>query len=109
MGKSPEEIEEMRRRKLEKQGFDRKKGAVMGDEEAGPGLGPISPSLPASEDKLLPPAGGIKGKQGKAPKGPGKKIRIKCPKCDKIQTVTTTKRPIEFLCTNCGMKLVLKK
>ena len=45
-------------------------------------------------------------KEGK--KG-GKVVKIKCPKCDKIQTVTTPKRPLEFGCDGCGMKLVLKK
>jgi hypothetical protein len=102
MGKSPEEIEDMRRKKFEKQMMDKKRpgAAAPGAEE---GLRP-PPTLPASEDKLLPPARG-KGKKTEA----GKPVKIKCPKCDKIQKVTSTKRPIEFLCSNCGMKLVLKK
>ena len=51
-------------------------------------------------------------KEGPAPKEGrkgGKVVKIKCPKCDKIQTVTTPKRPLEFGCDGCGMKLVLKK
>lgn len=103
MGKSPEEIEDMRRKKYEKQMIDKKRpgAGAPGAEE---GLRP-PPTLPAaSEDKLLPPARG-KGKKAEG----DKPVKIKCPKCDKIQKVTSTKRPIEFLCSNCGMKLVLKK
>ena len=40
---------------------------------------------------------------------PAKAVKIKCPKCDIIQTVTSPKRPLEFECEDCGMKLILKK
>jgi uncharacterized membrane protein len=40
---------------------------------------------------------------------PVKATKIKCPKCDKIQTVPSAKRPIEFGCDDCGQKLVLRK
>jgi uncharacterized membrane protein/ribosomal protein S27E len=88
MGKSPEEIKEMRRKRLERGGGEKKRG----------GLGP------AMTDKE--PMG---GDEEERPKAPSKAVRIKCPKCDKIQTVPSSKRPIEFGCSNCGMKLVLKK
>ncbi len=55
------------------------------------------------EEGLEKEAAPKEGKKG------GKVTKIKCPKCDKIQTVTTTKRPLEFGCDGCGMKLVLKK
>ncbi len=84
MGKSPEEIREMRAKRFEKPSMEKKK-PTMGEK----GL---------EEEKETP-----------AKKAPKKGVRIKCPKCDKIQMVTTTKRPIEFSCPNCGMKLVLKK
>ncbi len=88
MGKSPEEIKEMRRKRLEKDTIDKKKS----------GFTPLPErELPGEEAEKTQ-----KGMLGKA-------VRIKCPKCDKIQTVPSVKRPIEFSCTNCGMKLVLKK
>jgi len=40
---------------------------------------------------------------------PTKRVKIKCPKCEKIQTVGSPKRPLEFECDDCGMKLILKK
>ena len=67
---------------------------------AGPGAG-----VKAGKEKEFPEEEKEKPKK----KPSGKVIRIKCPKCDKVQTVTSTKRPIEFGCSNCGMKLVLKK
>ena len=48
-------------------------------------------------------------KKDTAEKTPAKRVKIKCPKCESIQTVTSTKRPLEFECEDCGMKLVLKK
>ncbi len=91
MGKSNEEIQEMRRKRFsERTGFDKKKPGMpmtTPTEREGPALG--------DDDEKL--------------KGPTKAVKIKCPKCDKIQTVPSAKRPIEFPCMNCGMKLVLKK
>ncbi|MFW9878237.1 MAG: NEW3 domain-containing protein, partial [Candidatus Thorarchaeota archaeon] len=83
-GKSYSEIEQRRQMSSEKFAPEKKKGALKDSDEL--------------EEKETP---------GK--KGPGKMVRIKCPKCDKVQNVTSTKRPIEFPCSNCGMKLVLKK
>ncbi len=96
MGKSEEEIQDMRRKRMGKMGADKKK----------PGMGTASGF--DKEVPLLPP-GEEEEKEAPRKKGKGKVMRIKCPKCDKIQTVTSAKRPIEFPCTNCGMKLVLKK
>jgi uncharacterized repeat protein (TIGR01451 family) len=87
MGKSPEEISEMRRKRFEKSG-DKKKPGLKTERET--------------------PRGEEEG-PGPRKKVPGKAVKIKCPKCDRIQAVTTPKRPIEFPCSNCGMKLVLKK
>ena len=83
-GKSFSEIEQRRQMRNENFALDKKKGALK--------------DMDDQEDMEKP---------GK--KGPGKMTRIKCPKCDKVQNVTSTKRPIEFPCSNCGMKLVLKK
>jgi uncharacterized membrane protein/ribosomal protein S27E len=83
-GKPYSEIEQRRQMSSEKFAPEKKKGALKDRDDL--------------EEKEKP---------GK--KGSGKLVRIKCPKCDKVQNVTSTKRPIEFPCSNCGMKLVLKK
>jgi uncharacterized membrane protein/ribosomal protein S27E len=88
MGKSPEEIQDMRRKKLDRGGVDKKRPTFAPEKETS-----------APEEDSDKPSKGI----------PGKAVRIKCPKCDKIQTVPSPKRPIEFSCSTCGMKLVLKK
>jgi ribosomal protein S27E len=104
MGKSPDEIRELRRRRMEKQAGvpEKKRGGL--DIEADRGRA----TLPPMEDKLLPPAD-LKSKEKGGKKVKGKAVKIKCPKCDKIQLITSSQRPIEFPCGNCGMKLVLKK
>jgi ribosomal protein S27E len=94
-GKSPEEIQEMRRKRLDRGSGERRRAT-------GAGAGATFSSI----DKEAPGAG---EDDAEKPKGPSKTVRIKCPKCDKIQTVPSSKRPIEFGCSNCGMKLVLKK
>jgi uncharacterized membrane protein/ribosomal protein S27E len=88
MGKSPDEIRDMRMKKYERFTPETKRSGLKSDKEA-----------PAMEDESEKPR----------KRGSGKVTRIKCPKCDRVQTVTSTKRPIEFPCSNCGMKLVLKK
>ena len=93
LGKSDEEIAEMRRKKIEKFG-----GAGAGVERTKPGV--------KGERELKKPE---EEKESPRKKAAGKAVRIKCPKCDRIQAVKSTKRPIEFPCSNCGMKLVLKK
>ena len=55
-----------------------------------------TPALPESTEK-------------DASEKPTKRVKIKCPKCEKIQTVTSPKRPLDFECDDCGMKLILKK
>ena len=105
MGKSAAEIEEMRKKKFEKQFMEKRKAGQLKEDEMARGA-----ALPPMEDKLLPPASGDKGRPGKKKAaGTGKAVKIKCPKCDKIQNVTSTQRPLDILCSNCGMKLVLKK
>ena len=101
-GKSQEEISEMRRKKWEKTGTG---GIGLERERKRPGLGTTGAAGELGEGP-----GETEGSKtaGIGP-GPGKAVRIKCPKCDKIQTVPSSKRPIEFSCSNCGMKLVLKK
>jgi len=49
------------------------------------------------------------GKKEEAEDKPRKAAKVKCPECDTIQTVTSSKRPIEIDCKKCGTKLVLKK
>jgi uncharacterized membrane protein len=90
MGKSPEEISDMRKKRMEKSyGMEtRRKPSLTMEKET-----------PVDEEAEKP----------KSTAGASKPTRIKCPKCDKIQTVPSTKRPIEFGCSSCGMKLVLKK
>ena len=62
-------------------------------------------SLPKSKAPAALPESTAKDPAEKS----GKRVKIKCPKCEIIQTVTTTKRPLEFECDSCGMKLVLRK
>jgi ribosomal protein S27E len=37
-----------------------------------------------------------------------KPVKIMCPRCDKIQVVTSQVRPLDFACKNCGQLLVIK-
>lgn len=90
MGKSPEEIRDMRLKRMERGGGEKKRTGLMPEKEI---AGPMKEEEPEKPQK------GVSGKT----------VRIKCPKCDKIQTVPSAKRPIEFSCSTCGMKLVLKK
>jgi ribosomal protein S27E len=92
MGKSPDEIRAMRRKRYEGPG-------ALGEKKK-PGFKP---------EKEMDDTGVEEEREKPKKKSPGKVTRIKCPKCDKVQTVTSTKRPIEFPCSTCGMKLVLKK
>ncbi len=62
-------------------------------------------TLPSKAQAALPQS----TKKGKDDKKPVKQVKIKCPKCEIIQTVTSQKRPLEFECDDCGMKLILKK
>jgi len=62
-------------------------------------------TLPSKAQAALPQS----TKKMKDEKKPVKQVKIKCPKCESIQTVTTQKRPLEFECEDCGMKLILKK
>ncbi len=97
-GKSSDEIQEMRRKK-----FDR--GGGIERERKRPGLGAAGAGAAGALGEGAAEGVGEKSAGG----APGRSVKIKCPKCDKIQTVPSSKRPIEFSCTNCGMKLVLKK
>jgi uncharacterized membrane protein/ribosomal protein S27E len=65
------------------------------------------PLPPKPPKKKVPPSLPVKKVEEKKP--PVAAVKIKCPKCNEIQTVTSPKRPIEFDCSKCGMKLVLKK
>ncbi|UCH88806.1 MAG: hypothetical protein JSV49_11280 [Thermoplasmata archaeon] len=71
-----------------------------------------SPEIPLPEKETALPT---PGKFKELPPGPDeeemprKATKIKCPKCDRIQTVPSPKRPIEFECDDCGQKLVLRK
>jgi uncharacterized membrane protein/ribosomal protein S27E len=91
MGKSPSEIQDMRKKRLEK----------------GTG-GATFAALDRKRPGMKPEDEGMEEKE-KPAKKPGKVVKIKCPECDKVQIVTSTKRPIEFPCSDCGRKLVLKK
>ncbi len=62
-------------------------------------------TLPSKAQAALPQS----TKKEKDEKKPVKQVKIKCPKCESIQTVTNQKRPLEFECEDCGMKLILKK
>jgi uncharacterized membrane protein len=72
-------------------------------------------SAAAGKDLALP--GSAAGRFKELPPGPDdlesetprKAVKIKCPKCDRIQTVPSPKRPLEFDCDDCGQKLVLRK
>jgi len=64
--------------------------------------------LASKERPALPEKAGEEGEEGEDKKPP-KKVKIKCPKCNEIQTVTSPKRPLEFECDECGMRLILKK
>jgi ribosomal protein S27E len=61
----------------------------------------------ASEKDLLAKGEDEKKKEKEEKKK--KSVKVKCPKCDTIQKVTSKKRPLEIECVNCGMKLMLKE
>jgi uncharacterized membrane protein len=91
---------EMRKARAELSGGETPRGEGVG---AAAGAG--ATALPGvGKYKELPP--GPSEGEGEAPKSD---VKIKCPKCDMVQVVPSTKRPLEFECDDCGQKLVLRK
>ena len=65
----------------------------------------------APKSKKVAGRGGVAAAStgGKAPATPGKKVKIQCPNCQEIMTITDPKRPLTVDCKGCGKKLVLSK
>lgn len=66
---------------------------------------------PGAKKKAVAAGGESKAlaKKGADKPTPGKKVKIQCPNCEEIQTITSAKRPITVDCSSCGKKLVLTK